>query len=42
MGELDIFEDSEKFPSLIKTATAYNKENIYLDIEEKVFGKTIK
>ena len=42
MGELDIFEDSEKFPTLMKTAVAYNKENIYFDIEEKVFGKKIK
>ena len=41
LGELDIFEDQEKFPDLMKAAVAYNKENIYVDIEDKVFGNKV-
>lgn len=41
MGELEIFEDEKKFPELMKNAVAYNKENIYIDIEDKVFGNKV-
>jgi hypothetical protein len=41
MGEVSIFEDKEKFPNLMKTAVAYNKNNIYFDIEGKALGKRI-
>ena len=29
MREIDIFEDKERFPNMMKTAVAYNKDNIY-------------
>lgn len=41
VGELSIFEDKEAFPNIMKTASAYNTDNIYLDIEAKVFGKKL-
>ena len=37
LGDLEIFENQEIFPDLMKAAVAYNKENIYFDIEDKVF-----
>ena len=39
VGELSIFEDKDAFPNIMKYASAYNKNNIYIDIETKVFGK---
>ena len=39
VGELSIFEDKDAFPNIMKNASAYNKDNIYIDIETKVFGK---
>ena len=41
MGELSVFEDKEKFPLMMKTITAYNKDNIYFDIEGKVYGRKV-
>ena len=41
MGEITIFEDKEKYPILMKTAVAYNKNNIYFDIENKALGKRV-
>lgn len=41
IGEISIFEDKEKYPNLMKTAVAYNKDNIYFDIEAKALVKKI-
>ena len=41
IGEISIFEDKEKFPNLMKTSVAYNKDNIYFDIEAKALGKKL-
>ena len=41
MGEIKVFEDKEKYPNLIKAVVAYNKNNIYFDIEAKALGKRI-
>ena len=41
LGEITVFEDKEKFPILMKTVVAYNKNNIYFDIENKAFGKRV-
>ena len=41
LGDLEIFENQEIFPDLMKAAVAYNKENIYFDIEDKVFGNKV-
>jgi hypothetical protein len=41
MREISIFEDEEKFPKIMTTAVEYTKQNIFLDIEAKVFGKKV-
>ena len=41
MGELTIFEDKEKFPTLMKLIVAYNRNNIYFDIENKALGNRV-
>ena len=41
MGEITIFEDKEKFPTMMKTSVAYNKNNIYFDIETKALGNKV-
>lgn len=41
MRETAIFEDKEKFPSMMKMASGYNKNNIYFDIETNALGKKI-
>lgn len=41
MGEINIFEDNDKFPKIMTTAVAYNKNNIFVDIESKALGKKI-
>ena len=40
-GSLDLFEDKEKFPNLMKLLVNYNKNNVYSDIEEKQFGRKV-
>lgn len=37
LGNVDIFNDNEKFPLMIKLAVAYSRNNIDKDISDKVF-----
>lgn len=39
MQTIDFFNDKDKFPTSIKLAAAYNINNIYNNIELKVFGR---
>ena len=41
MISLDVLDDKEKFPEIIKLCISYNYNNIYNDIEKKVFGRKI-
>lgn len=42
MQELDTFLDKDKYPLLIKLVASYSINNIYSDIELKVFGRNIE
>ena len=37
LGDVKVFNDNEKFPLMIKLAVAYARDNINIDISEKVF-----
>ena len=37
LGDVKVFNDTEKFPIMIKLAVAYARDNINIDISEKVF-----
>jgi hypothetical protein len=41
MISLDVLDDKEKFPEIIKLCISYNYNNIYNDIEKKVFGRKL-
>ena len=41
MVSLDVLDDKEKFPEIIKLCISYNYNNIYNDIKKKVFGRKI-
>ena len=40
MNDIDIFDDRENFPKIIDLCAEYNTNNIYNDIEKKVFNKS--
>ena len=39
MDDVNVFNDQEKFPLMIKLAVAYSRNNINKDISSKVFEK---
>lgn len=42
MNSVEIFKDKDKFPTIMKLASAYNNTNIYNDIELKAFDRRIE
>ena len=41
MNSIDVLDDKEKFPEIIKLCVGYNSLNLYAEIEKKVYNKKV-